>query len=29
MNTSERFAAAIGRFDAANAEDPNREANIR
>ena len=25
MNTSERFAAAIGRFDAANAEDPNRE----
>jgi hypothetical protein len=24
MNTSERFAAAIGRFDAANAEDPNR-----
>jgi hypothetical protein len=25
MNTSERFAAAIGRFDTANAEDPNRE----
>jgi len=25
MNTSTRFAAAIGRFDAANAEDPNRE----
>jgi len=26
MSTSERYAAAIGRFDAANAEDPNREA---
>ncbi|HET7096265.1 MAG TPA: DUF4202 domain-containing protein [Casimicrobiaceae bacterium] len=26
MNTSERFTAAIRRFDAANAEDPNREA---
>ena len=25
MNTSERFVAAIRRFDAANAEDPNRE----
>src|SRR5215470_15879678 len=26
MNTSERFTEAIRRFDAANAEDPNREA---
>ena len=26
MSTSERYAAAIARFDAANAEDPNREA---